>query len=112
MTNAKEPSRKALGRGLSSLIPANRTAPQPAPAAAPAQPVAAPGPLRIPIDDIHPNPLQPRSTFSPEGLQELAQSIRENGIIQPLVVRRVGDRYQLVAGRRTPPPCRPPGRPP
>lgn len=99
MTNAKDPSRKALGKGLSSLIPANRT--QPAPPHTPASPPQqAATPLRVPIDAIHPNPLQPRSTFSPEGLQELAQSIRENGIIQPLVVRRQGDAYQLVAGER------------
>lgn len=99
MTNAKEPSRKALGRGLSSLIPASRTAAQTAHAPAPQAPPA-PSPLRLPIDEIHPNPLQPRSSFSPEGLQELAQSIRENGIIQPLVVRRASDGYQLVAGER------------
>lgn len=96
MTNAKEPSRKALGRGLSSLIPASRSDSPPAPAHS----VATSGPLRLHIDAIHPNPLQPRSSFSPEGLQELAQSIRENGIIQPLVVRRVYDGYQLVAGER------------
>lgn len=100
MTNAKEPSRKALGRGLSSLIPANRTTAQPAPAPAAVHEPAVPGPLRVPIESIHPNPLQPRSSFSPEGLQELAQSIRENGIIQPLVVRRTRDGYQLVAGER------------
>ncbi|GIU80584.1 MAG: chromosome partitioning protein ParB [Bryobacteraceae bacterium] len=100
MTNSKEPSRKALGRGLSSLIPANRTTAPPAAAPAAVQEPPAPGPLRVPIESIHPNPLQPRSTFSPEGLQELAQSIRENGIIQPLVVRRTRDGYQLVAGER------------
>jgi ParB family chromosome partitioning protein len=100
MTNAKEPSRKALGRGLSSLIPANRTAPPPATAPASAPPPSAPGPLRIPIESVRPNPLQPRSSFSSEGLQELAQSIRENGIIQPLVVRRSHDGYQLIAGER------------
>lgn len=98
MTNAKDSSRKALGRGLSTLIPSNRTAPPP-PAAVP-PPTPAAGPLHVAIDAIHPNPLQPRSTFSPEALQELAQSIRENGIIQPLVVRRAGEGYQLVAGER------------
>lgn len=98
MTNAKDSSRKALGRGLSTLIPSNRTSAPPA--AAPPAPAPTAGPLHVPVDAIHPNPLQPRSTFSPEGLQELAQSIRENGIIQPLVVRRAGDGYQLVAGER------------
>ena len=100
MTNAKEPSRKALGRGLSSLIPANRTAPPTAPAPAPAPVPSAPGPLRVPVESVRPNPLQPRSSFSAEGLQELAQSIRENGIIQPLVVRPSHDGYQLIAGER------------
>ncbi len=54
----------------------------------------------IDIDRIDANPLQPRRLFQQERLAELAQSIRANGIIQPLVVRRVGDRYQLVAGER------------
>jgi ParB family chromosome partitioning protein len=54
----------------------------------------------VPIDSIDPNPLQPRRLFNSERLSELAQSIRTNGIIQPLVVRKMGDRYQLVAGER------------
>jgi ParB family chromosome partitioning protein len=54
----------------------------------------------VPIDSIDPNPLQPRRVFNSERLSELAQSIRTNGIIQPLVVRKVGDRYQLVVGER------------
>jgi ParB family chromosome partitioning protein len=81
-----------LGKGLAALLPSNR----PAPAAAAQQGAA----LQIPIDQIDPNPLQPRTVFQPERLSELAQSIRENGIIQPLIVRRAGDRYQLVAGER------------
>jgi ParB family chromosome partitioning protein len=52
------------------------------------------------VDAIDPNPFQPRHLFHAERLEELAQSIRGNGIIQPLVVRRSGDRYQLVAGER------------
>jgi len=54
----------------------------------------------VPIDAIDPNPLQPRRTFQSERLSELAQSIRTNGIIQPLVIRRAGERYQLIAGER------------
>jgi ParB family chromosome partitioning protein len=56
--------------------------------------------LRIPIDEIDPNPLQPRSSFQADRLAELAQSIREHGIIQPLIVRSAVGRYQLVAGER------------
>jgi ParB family chromosome partitioning protein len=51
-------------------------------------------------DDIDPSPVQPRSAFRPDRLAELAQSIRANGIIQPLLVRRIGNRYELVAGER------------
>jgi ParB family chromosome partitioning protein len=56
--------------------------------------------LNIPVDAIQPNPLQPRRVFEDNRLEELAQSIRANGIIQPLVVRLVNGRYQLVAGER------------
>jgi len=54
----------------------------------------------VPVDAIDANPLQPRRIFQSERLAELAQSIRSNGIIQPLVVRKSGHRYQLVAGER------------
>ncbi len=54
----------------------------------------------MPIDAIEPNPLQPRSVFVAERLGDLAQSIRANGIIQPLIVRHVNGKYQLVAGER------------
>ncbi|RNC72215.1 MAG: ParB/RepB/Spo0J family partition protein [Desulfuromonadales bacterium] len=53
-----------------------------------------------PIEDIRPNRGQPRKTFTPEKLEELAASIREKGIIQPLVVRKKGDHYELIAGER------------
>lgn len=92
MINTSDPSRKALGRGLSSLIP-QKQAPSPTTA-------SQSGALSLPLDQIQPNPLQPREVFDPERLTELAQSIRENGIIQPLIVRRVGDGYQLIAGER------------
>jgi len=54
----------------------------------------------VPIDQIEPNPLQPRTVFAQDRLEELAQSIRVNGVIQPLIIRRSGERYELVAGER------------
>lgn len=86
--------RRALGKGLSALLPTRAPSP-PLP-----EPVPDDTPSSAPIDSIDPNPLQPRRVFLPERLGELAQSIRTHGIIQPLVVRRVGYRYQLVAGER------------
>lgn len=88
-----ENSRRVLGRGLGSLLPS-----RPAPPAA--VPVVAEEPNTLPIEAIDANPLQPRRVFHNERLAELSQSIQVNGIIQPLVVRRVGDRYQLIAGER------------
>lgn len=58
------------------------------------------GPSQIDIDLIEPSPYQPRTRFREEALDELARSIQSSGIIQPLVVRRVGDRFQLIAGER------------
>jgi len=55
---------------------------------------------RQPVDQISPNPYQPRRDFSPEGIQQLADSIRKRGLLQPVVVRRKGDRYELVVGER------------
>jgi len=95
MSRTPERRHKALGKGLSALLPP-RAAAAPRPSA-----VATPrGLTEISIDDIDPNPLQPRTVFQPERLAELAQSIRTNGVIQPLIVRRSGNRYQLVAGER------------
>jgi ParB family chromosome partitioning protein len=93
--NKPDNPRKALGRGLGTLLP---TRPQPVPA--PTEPVTEPAAQTVPINSIDPNPTQPRRVFPAERLAELAQSIRSNGIIQPLVVRLVGGRYQLVAGER------------
>src|SRR5215469_13179973 len=89
--NKIENPRKALGRGLGSLLP-SRPTPPPSP--------SEPNTIDIPIELIDPNPLQPRRLFHAERLEELAQSIRANGIIQPLVVRKADARYQLVAGER------------
>jgi ParB family chromosome partitioning protein len=101
-------ARNALGRGLGALIREPEVAPQDVPpntstgaatAAAPAQSFAG-GPLQIDIDLIDPSPYQPRTRFAEAGLEELAQSIRASGIIQPLVLRKIGSRYQLIAGER------------
>ncbi len=95
MSKIPEGPRRALGKGLTALLP-------PRPSHTPqetAKPVNG-NVDHLPIDLVDPNPLQPRRIFQDERLEELAQSIRANGIIQPLVVRKTGDRYQLVAGER------------
>ncbi|MEK7996092.1 MAG: ParB/RepB/Spo0J family partition protein [Planctomycetota bacterium] len=98
MNKPSDHPRKALGRGISALIPA-RTSPSPA-ERPPGTPEPADSITNLSIESIDPNPMQPRSVFHQERLQELAQSIRANGIIQPLVARRRGERFQLVAGER------------
>jgi ParB family transcriptional regulator, chromosome partitioning protein len=108
-------SRNALGRGLGALIRepepqapsipgvpaspavANRNA---AAATAPAREELTAGPREIDIDLIEPSPFQPRTRFREEALDELSRSIRASGIIQPVVVRPIGNRYQLIAGER------------
>lgn len=79
--------KRGLGKGLGALIPVSET-----------------GPTELPVDAISPNPLQPRQKIAPEELEELAASIREHGLIQPLIVSQVSDaeaqRYQLIAGER------------
>ena len=98
--NKPDTSRRALGKGIGALLPTRTPVQPPAPGAD----VAAEGtPRDIPIGSIDPNPVQPRRVFHEAQLEELAQSIRANGIIQPLVVRKnaaAADRYQLVAGER------------
>src|SRR5215475_7325332 len=107
-------TRNALGRGLGALIrePEPQVPVEPPPvqnfavtsggaAAAPARDGAPTGgPLQIDIDLIDPSPFQPRTRFREEALDELARSIKASGIIQPLVVRSIGRRYQLIAGER------------
>src|SRR5208283_5247621 len=112
--------RNALGRGLGALIrepePAAPATPVAtttshavlpayssggaAAAAAPALSPTTPGPLQIDIDLIDPSPYQPRTRFREEALDELARSIQTSGIIQPLIVRPIGLRFQLIAGER------------
>src|SRR3990172_8063470 len=86
-----EARRRALGRGLGALIPAPR--PRVEWAVEEAMSMA-------PIDAIVPNPYQPRANFAEDAIDELAASIREKGLLQPLLVRRDGHKYQLIAGER------------
>ena len=106
--------RNALGRGLGALIrePEAPVAETPAApvqphattsggaAVAPAKQTVHAGPHQIDIDLIEPSPYQPRTRFREEALDELARSIQSSGIIQPLVVRPIGNRFQLIAGER------------
>jgi ParB family chromosome partitioning protein len=86
-------AKPALGKGLGALINTR---------------VAAPAPVEelgeriqsLPLSRIIPSPLQPRTEFRSEHLAELVESIRERGIIQPLIVRKVGEKYELIAGER------------
>ena len=84
-------ARQPLGRGLSALLGDENSAVAPALTESTAE---------IDIDLIEPNPDQPRTRFAEEDLEELTASIRANGVVQPIVVRRKGDRYQIVAGER------------
>src|SRR5687767_9108708 len=81
-------TRKALGKGLSALLPE----PEPGPRAEAMAEVA--------VDLLEPNPYQPRASIEPEALRSLAESIRGSGIVQPILVRRQGLRYQIIAGER------------
>lgn len=94
---AKKPNKaRGLGRGLSALM--SDVAQDSATGAAPKRPD-----LVVPVEQVHPNPDQPRRTFPEDALQELATSIAEKGIIQPIIVRSAPtdpDTYEIVAGER------------
>jgi ParB family chromosome partitioning protein len=94
--------RSALGRGLGALIPSAAPAPPPATPVAEAQPPedSSSGLLEIEVDRIDPNPEQPRRRFDGEQLERLAESIRQHGVLQPVVVRRNGERFELLVGER------------
>ena len=92
----RQERRRALGKGLSALLPQAAEPPAPAPTVAPAGSTV----THLPVAQIRPNPLQPRTVFDPERLRELANSIQANGIIQPLIVRQNGEHYELIAGER------------
>jgi ParB family transcriptional regulator, chromosome partitioning protein len=99
-------SKPALGRGLGALLSGSPATTTTAPAAA--KPAIAPAPLpdsrdrvqRVPLDRIRPSAMQPRKNFSDDALKELADSIREQGIVQPLIVRERGGFFELIAGER------------
>jgi len=99
-------AKPALGRGLGALLGGNSALTQTAPASSvqPAVPIPAPDTrervLRVPLNKIRPSALQPRKEFSEESLRELADSIREQGIVQPLIVRERDGFFELIAGER------------
>lgn len=97
MVNADK-QKRALGRGLSALIP--QAAPQPAPAAPAPEASAKAGVLKIPIESIHRDVHQPRRHFDEVRLKELAESIKAQGVLQPVLVRKEGEGYRLIAGER------------
>jgi ParB family chromosome partitioning protein len=82
--------RKALGKGLGALIPDLPDKLEGKPE----------GMLLVDLDEIRPNPLQPRRSFDQEKIEELAGSIRENGILQPLIVKKTREGFELIAGER------------
>ncbi len=100
MNTPQDKQRRALGRGLSALLPQKPVVP-PVQGTADVPPMpTGPQVASIPIIDISPNPLQPRSVFDAAHLEELANSIETHGIIQPLLVRRKDRGYELIAGER------------
>ena len=78
--------RPALGRGLTSLM--NQIAPEDATQ------------RELPVGSLHPNRHQPRTHFDEEALEELAESLRQHGMVQPIVARRLGDTFEIIAGER------------
>ena len=97
-------SKPALGRGLGALLsgsPPITTPPTTAPVSTPAAPLDSRDRVqRVPLNKIRPTAMQPRKEFSAEALKELADSIREQGIVQPLIVRERNGFFELIAGER------------
>ena len=97
-------AKSVLGRGLGALIPTRPSGGSGTGSNALGPRVAPPAPgevvRQLALDEIRSSPFQPRQSFKPESLQELVDSIREQGIIQPLIVRKVGSHYELIAGER------------
>jgi ParB family chromosome partitioning protein len=93
------PARRALGRGLDALLPSKPTVPSSIPAAPAA--ANAPDAFYAKIEDLHPNRNQPRTRFDDKALDELAASLKEIGMLEPILVRRrAAGGYEIVAGER------------
>lgn len=90
--------RQALGKGLGALIPQKKAATTTVESAAPAAEKR--GVANVPIEDVRPNRNQPRKTFDDAALEELAESIREHGLMQPVLVRKRGAAFEIIAGER------------
>ncbi|MEX2579368.1 MAG: ParB/RepB/Spo0J family partition protein [Verrucomicrobiales bacterium] len=99
MPPSKSP-KKGLGKGLNALIRAPSAVSTAPPESPESDSVDGERLLRVPLDRVVPSPLQPRKHFHQEDLDELVESIREHGVIQPLIVREVGGHYELIAGER------------
>jgi ParB family chromosome partitioning protein len=99
-------AKPALGRGLGALMGGKPVSKPPLAAAVPDHPGSAPAPdtaeriLLVPLTKVQPCPFQPRKSFEPEALRELADSIHEQGILQPLIVRQSNGAYEIIAGER------------
>lgn len=93
-------NRRTLGRGLSALLGSYENQEGQPMEEMPIDSGVPTTPMELPASAIDPNPFQPRQEFDPAELDGLAESIRVHGILQPIVVRQIGDRFQLVAGER------------
>lgn len=93
--NERRPERRGLGRGLSALMADVGMMEQSS-----GRGSNAPGVREVPIEKVHPNPDQPRRIFDNEALEDLSNSIREKGVLQPLLVREVNGSFEIVAGER------------
>lgn len=112
MTDSKKVKRSHLGRGLESLLGPVTAVPVPSSPVSTTEEIkqdisSFPPDVRlensrfeIPISKIKANPYQPRTVWKEEELNELTQSIRQNGVIQPIIVRRIDDKYEIIAGER------------
>jgi len=101
MAPTPDPKRRALGKGLETLLPQRPATPPPSPVAA--APIVQSGqPLEIQVDKIDRNPFQTRTRFDEAQLNDLANSIKASGVVQPIVVRKLlnSDRFQLITGER------------